>query len=119
VIPLSYEVFWSLSFALDAATWLAIGGFDEAYTGYGGEDTDFGQRACARGVPSRALGGAVVYHQWHPAPDPPLQHLRDIVRNARLFHQRWGWWPMRGWLAAFAELGLIRYDGAADDWVLC
>ncbi|HEY7007353.1 MAG TPA: hypothetical protein VH395_00345 [Jatrophihabitantaceae bacterium] len=45
--------------------------------------------------------------------------IADIVRNARLFHQRWGWWPMRSRLAGFAELGLIRYDAATDDWVLC
>lgn len=118
VTPLDYTLFWSLSFALDTATWLAIGGFDDGYTGYGGEDTDFGQRACARGVPSRAFGGATVYHQWHPAPDPPLQHLPEIIRNARRFRGRWGWWPMRGWLDAFADLGLIHYDATADDWTL-
>ena len=36
-----YPLFWSLSFAMTVATWQRIGGFDEAYEGYGGEDTDF------------------------------------------------------------------------------
>jgi GT2 family glycosyltransferase len=118
VIRLDYELFWSVSFALDRMTWLAIGGFDEGYTGYGGEDTDFAQHARARSVPCCALGGAVVYHQWHPAPEPPLQHLTDIVHNARRFRERWGWWPMRGWLTGFANLGLVHYDQNTDEWTL-
>ena len=48
VQALDHELFWSLSFALDAATWTALGGFCERYTGYGGEDTDFAQLARAR-----------------------------------------------------------------------
>ena len=34
----------------------------------------------------------------------------DIVRNARIFHRRWGWWPMHGWLAGFEQAGLITRD---------
>jgi hypothetical protein len=39
-----------------------------------------------------------------------VQHLTSILRNARIFHQRWGTWPMEGWLSAFEELGLIKRD---------
>ena len=102
-----YTLFWSLSFALTATTWTRIGGFCERYRGYGGEDTDFGQRAAAAGVPMRWVGGAHAFHQYHPVSDPPVQHLDDIVRNAAIFYARWGWWPMEGWLAAFDEEGLI------------
>ena len=42
------RLFWSLSFAVDAARLGRVGGFDEAYVGYGGEDTDFGQRLARR-----------------------------------------------------------------------
>jgi GT2 family glycosyltransferase len=102
-----YALFWSLSFALNAETWTRIGGFCDSYRGYGGEDTDFGQCAAAAGVPMWWVGGAHAFHQYHPVSDPPVQHLEDIVRNAEIFHQRWGWWPMDGWLAAFEERGLI------------
>ena len=118
-VPLDHRMFWSLSFALDRATWAAIGGFHEGYLGYGGEDTDFGQLARQRSVALLAIAGARVYHQWHPSPSPPLHHLDDIVPNARVFHARWGWWPMRGWLDAFAERGLVRYDEVTDDWIVC
>jgi hypothetical protein len=42
--------------------------------------------------------------------DPPVEHLHDIVRNAEIFHQRWGWWPMERWLTAFHQRGLIARD---------
>jgi hypothetical protein len=111
-----HTLFWSLSFATTAATWHEIGGFCEDYTGYGGEDTDFGQRARAADVDLWWIGGAHAYHQYHPVEQPPVNHLADIVTNATLFHQRWGWWPMTDWLNAFAARGLIRYDRANDRW---
>jgi hypothetical protein len=62
------------------------------------------------------LGGAPAYHQYHPVQDPPVQHLHDILRNAALFHRRWGEWPMQGWLHAFAGLGLAHQDPGTGDW---
>ncbi len=105
-----YRLFWSLSFALTASTWHRIGGFCEAYRGYGGEDTDFAQAAALRGVGLRWVGGADAFHQYHPVSDPPIEHLDDILRNAAVFHRRWGWWPMEGWLTSFHRLGLIGRD---------
>ena len=105
-----YELFWSLSFALTASTWRQIGGFCERYRGYGGEDTDFAQTARATGVPMRWVGGAHAFHQFHPVSDPPVEHVHDIVRNATIFHQRWGWWPMSNWLDGFDQRGLLVRD---------
>jgi GT2 family glycosyltransferase len=109
------DLFWSLSFALSRSCWETIGGFCESYVGYGGEDTDFGRTAAAAGVPLAWHGSARAYHQYHPTGDPPLHHLGDILRNGRVFRERWGTWPMGGWLLAFEEAGLVRRDG--DDWV--
>jgi hypothetical protein len=114
----AYELFWSLSFAVTAPVWHELGGFCEGYTGYGGEDTDFGELARRAGVPLCWVGGALAYHQHHPVSDPPIEHARDIVRNATLFRERWGWWPMGGWLHALAELGIVRYDATGDRWRL-
>ena len=90
-------------------TWRRLGGFCEDYTGYGGEDTDFGQTARVVGVGLAWVGGAHAYHQHHPVQDPPVDHLDDILVNATLFHRRCGWWPMRGWLDAFAAQGLTGH----------
>jgi GT2 family glycosyltransferase len=103
-----YTLFWSLSFAVSAEIWNRIGGFCELYRGYGGEDTDFAQCAAAAGVTMRWVGGADAFHQYHPVSDPPIEHLDDILRNAAIFHGRWGWWPMEGWLREFENRGLIR-----------
>lgn len=108
VATTDYRLFWSLSFALKARTWRRIGGFCELYRGYGGEDTDFAQSAAAQRIPMRWVGGAHAFHQYHPVTDPPVEHLDDILRNAGIFHRRWGWWPMEGWLSSFADQGLIR-----------
>lgn len=105
-----FRLFWSLAFGIRRATFEAIGGFDEAFTGYGGEDTDFGLRADAFGVPLVFMGGPGAFHQHHAVSDPPVEHLADIVGNARRFRRKWGWWPMEGWLTAFGEAGLISFD---------
>ena len=106
-----HDLFWSLSFATTRATWQRIGGFCEDYAGYGGEDTDFGATAAARGVALIWVGGAHAYHQHHPVSDPPVEHLDDIVANAAVFRRRWGRWPMPGWLDEFERRGLIVRAG--------
>ncbi|MGX6607349.1 glycosyltransferase family 2 protein [Micromonosporaceae bacterium Da 78-11] len=107
--PGDHRLFWSLSFAATAGAWRTVGGFDEAYQGYGGEDTDFAYTAREAGVPLVWVGGAHAYHQYHPTSAPPWQHLDDILRNGRLFADRWGSWPMPGWLDAFAAAGAIEW----------
>jgi GT2 family glycosyltransferase len=107
-----HELFWSLSFALTVPTWRRLGGFSEEYAGYGGEDTDFAYRAREAGVELAWIGSARAYHQHHPVSSPPVEHLDEIIRNATIFHRRWGTWPMTGWLDRFEERGLVVRDGS-------
>lgn len=112
-------LFWSLTFGIRRGTFEALAGFDERFTGYGAEDTDFGFRCREAGLPLLFAGGAGSFHQHHGVFDPPLQHFDDIIRNARVFHDRWGVWPMESWLRSFESLGLsarvdqrlVRYRG--------
>lgn len=104
-------LFWSLIFGIRRTRFEKMAGFDEAYTGYGAEDTDFGFRARRADVPLKFMGSTGAFHQHHAVYDPPLQHIEDIVRNAQLFHERWLFWPMEGWLRAFADAGLIEWSG--------
>jgi len=103
-------LFWSLTFGLHQTTFARLGGFDERFTGYGAEDTDFGFRSRDSLTPLMFMGGAGAFHQHHDVYDPQLQHFEDILRNAGVFHQKWGVWPMTGWLAAFESMGLIQRD---------
>jgi len=110
-----YSLFWSLSFAMTTAAWVASPRFDERYEGYGGEDTDFAFALRATHTPMAWVGGAHAYHQYHPTTSPPWEHLDHILRNGKLFADRWGVWPMTGWLSAFAEAGAVRWEDA--NWV--
>lgn len=105
-----YELAWTTSLAMRRSTFDRVGGFDEGYRGYGAEDTDFGERARGLDVGVWWTADATAYHQHHDRPGPPRRHLHDIVRNARRFEDRHGWYPMTGWLEVFAAEGLIRYE---------
>lgn len=104
-----HEMFWSLGFAVKASIFADVGGFDEGYDGYGGEDTDFAFRVRDAGIPVRFMD-APLFHQHHGVHAPPLNHFIAIVNNARRFYARWRVWPMEGWLRAFAQMGLISWS---------
>ncbi|NGM37555.1 glycosyltransferase [Methylobacterium sp. DB0501] len=105
---------WGLSFALAARAWHAVGGMDESYAGYGGEETDLAARLTASGLPTFWVAGARAYHQHHPVHVPPLQHFAPILANAARFRARHGRWCMTYWLGQFREAGLIAWDEEAD-----
>ncbi len=109
------DLFWSLSFALHRDAWARIGGFCEDYVGYGAEDTDFAREAVRSGLQHGWCGSARAYHQHHATQSPPKQHLDAILRNGRVFRDRWGTWPMLGWLEQFEREGLVHRHG--EDWL--
>lgn len=113
-IPGDPRMLWSLNLGVTVGDWNAVGGFDEYYEGYGGEDTDFGQRLRAAGGTMWWTRTAGAFHQWHPVSRPPVEHVADIVTNANLFRDRWGWYPMGGWLEEFERRGLV--DCGEDGW---
>ena len=109
------DLFWSLSFAAHAEAWRAVGGFCERYAGYGGEDTDLAHQWAASGRALGWVGDARAYHQHHETNEPPVQHLDDILRNGSVFAERWGRWPMEGWLREMEHMGLVSQED--DRWV--
>ena len=103
-----YRCFWSLNFAISADCFAGSGGFDEAFDGYGGEDTDFSRTLCEQGVPLWWVRGAKAYHQYHPHFMPPVHHLDSVLANAATFARKWGHPTMDHWLRAFTLMGLIE-----------
>lgn len=101
---------WGLSFAVPKRRYEAIGGMDEAFVGYGGEETDFAARLGASGLDFFWTAGARTYHQHHSVSVPPLHQFSSILRNAALFHARHGRWCMTYWLGQFREAGLIDWS---------
>ncbi|WP_062209794.1 galactosyltransferase-related protein [Aureimonas sp. AU12] len=100
---------WGLSFALAREDYFAIGGMDESFIGYGGEETDFAARLSGSGIDFYWTAGARAYHQHHPVHVPPLHQFDHILRNAALFHARHGRWCMDYWLGQFRQAGLIDW----------
>lgn len=105
---------WSLNFAITAREFRALGGFDERYVGYGGEDADFLRTVRERQWPVWWLRGATAFHQFHPHHVPPVHHLDAVVANARRYEEKWGEPAMEQWLRAFTLMGLVRREG--DGW---
>ncbi|KQQ25328.1 sugar transferase [Methylobacterium sp. Leaf123] len=104
---------WGLSFALPVEAWRAVGGMDESYVGYGGEETDLAARLAGSGLPTFWVAGARAYHQHHAVHVPPLQHFVPILANATRFRARHGRWCMTYWLEQFRAAGLIAWDAEA------
>ncbi len=123
-----YRCFWSLNFAMHRDDWHASGGFDERFTGYGGEDTDFGRSLAEAGMPIWWIRGARVYHQYHPHCMPPIQHVASILRNTEIFASKWGHRTMEHWIHAFRMMGLVETcstglrmvrEPGPEDFALC
>lgn len=109
-----HELVWGLCMAMRHSTFERVGGFDEGYGGYAGEDTDLGRALAEAGIPVGLVANAVVLHQHHDSYDPPVQQLRATVANAQRYRDKWGAWPMGGWLTGFAELGLVDWSPDAS-----
>lgn len=109
-----YRCFWSLNFALSKTDFEKIGGFDERFDGYGGEDTDFGRMVVENDLPLWWVKGAQAYHQYHPHHMPPVHHLDSVLANAMTFADKWGEPTMQHWLRAFVLMGLLECTD--DGW---
>ncbi len=110
-----HELVWGLCMGLRTSTFHDVGGFDESFCGYAGEDTDLATAVRSSGRPAGAVGGAVVLHQHHDSFEPPLHQLRATVANAQRYRDKWGAWPMEGWLRGFASAGLVEWrDDVVD-----
>jgi GT2 family glycosyltransferase len=107
-----HELLWGLCMAMRGSTFDRAGGFDEHYGGYAGEDTDLAVTCRELGVPAGLVADAAVLHQHHDSFDPPVQQLVETLANAQHFHDKWGEWPMQGWLAGFERMGLVERTGA-------
>ncbi|MEX2476018.1 galactosyltransferase-related protein [Marinobacter sp.] len=106
---------WGLSFALTRQQYQAVGGMDETYIGYGGEETDFAEQLAVDGIRLGWCGNAMAVHQYHPVHTPPLDKFEDILGNARRFYHKWGNWCMEYWLAYFVAQELIAWSPDAAD----
>src|SRR5438132_9536651 len=78
---------WSANISLRRSTWAAVGGLDESFREYGGEDTDFGIRVAAGGVPVVFEPTALSYHMhdvtYRQVRTQAYSQGRSLLRLAR------------------------------------
>ena len=94
-VPLGYEKVVDLkgcNFSVSRNAMLSINGFDEAYEGYGREDSDVEIRLQNLGLRIQSLRGlAIQFHVWHarraftPTND---SRLEDVRRSRRVRCER-------------------------------
>jgi hypothetical protein len=71
------------SVAITRQAYESIGGFDEAFVGWGGEDVEFWERACTRRI--WPYGALPIVHLWHRP--QPGKHSPD-TETLRLYHEK-------------------------------
>lgn len=113
-VQLPMQELWGLCFSMPRQLFEDVGGFDEAFDGYGGEETDFARRLADHGASLIYEPAARAVHQWHAVHVPPLQHFDDIVRNARRFRETHGEWCMEYWLGQLADAGYVEWSEEAE-----
>jgi hypothetical protein len=64
--PRAYQLVIGAAITLHAELFARLGGFDESFRSYGGEDWELGHRALVAGADTRWVRDAVV---WHDGPD--------------------------------------------------
>ncbi|RXG16136.1 hypothetical protein DSM03_103322 [Leeuwenhoekiella aestuarii] len=70
---------------------LAIQGYDEFYTGWGREDSDFAARLLHNGVLGKRIRYAgIVFHIWHPEKsrekvEKNSSYFKDVLEKKRIF----------------------------------
>jgi glycosyltransferase involved in cell wall biosynthesis len=84
-LPAAWLFAWTCALSVPRADAVAIGGFDDAFLGWGAEDVDFAARLVARGVEVAFRGDAMAIHLPHHA---AAQQKDDHARNARQLHAK-------------------------------
>ncbi|TLG72700.1 glycosyltransferase family 2 protein [Culicoidibacter larvae] len=87
--PAPWALFWTACFSVSYKNFHTIGGFDEWYTEYGGEDTDFALSAYTKGYSIRVNKKALTIHYPHEKfintyTPTQLEFMAELGRNRRI-----------------------------------
>jgi len=98
------------SVAADRDAYFDIGGFDESFVGWGGEDNDFWERASTRRT--WAFGYLPIVHLWHP---PQAEKIAGgLTEGQKRFYARTDI-PAEERIAILRKRRQGRLDGAVTD----
>lgn len=89
------------NFSVAADSFRKVGGFDEAFAGYGWEDIELGLRLRQAGVRLRYEPAALAYHHHRQSLEELLPKLRQAGEGAVYFWNKHG---RAAWLGLFLEI---------------
>ncbi len=74
--------FTSNNFYISRENFEKVGGFDEAFKGWGGEDIDFGLSLEKHGIAVKNVSGAITYHRHKRTVESLIKDFRDFGANS-------------------------------------
>lgn len=93
-----------------------IGGFDERFEGYGGEDTDFGIRLVAAGIPLRYAPWAVAAHRFGASWPVWISRVRALAASTILLVEKHPRWAREFPVGQMEPSSVLRRHGAWLAW---
>ena len=109
-----HEMFWSLGFGIRAEDFIRLDGFSTGYAGYGAEDTDFGFKASALGLPVVFTPGT-VFHQHHGGGQAPAEPFRRHHPECTHFPSYLAWLADVRLAPGFRRARLVAWDPQGED----
>jgi hypothetical protein len=86
-LPAPWLLAWTSALGVPRRLFDAVGGFDETFLGWGGEDCDFAWRMHREGASFRAFTESLVLHLPHPT-EPSATRRGQHLENARALHEK-------------------------------
>jgi predicted glycosyltransferase involved in capsule biosynthesis len=106
---LSYASTCCSAFFIRKTDFENVGGFDEHFQGFGLNDEDFITQCRSSGLALKTIS-TVTFTPHRRHHHCPTNHLLNYVFNAKRFYRKWGFYPCKEVLSAFASKGLINKD---------
>jgi len=78
--PQPWEVCWGCNFSVAREPVMNLGGFDEEFVGWGGEDEDIARRLLLHGLFFKPVPQSVVFHLDHPK--------RTVASASHIFYEK-------------------------------
>ena len=115
-LPLTAFQVFTGNLMVPRAVFEGIGGFDERFEVYGGEDTDFGVRLVVAGIPLRYAPSAVAEHRFGASWPVWIKRVRALASSTILLAEKHPQWAREFPAGQTEPSSVLRRHGAWLAW---